>query len=216
MANVFDVVVIGGGGHARVLIDAFQAGDHAMSMAIVDADASRVGSDMLGIPIVGTDRSLEDLVRSGTRYFAVGLAGTRDNEPRARLFERAIALGLEPLTIVHPRAVVSSHALLAPGCQIFAGAVVNACATLGQNVIVNTGAIVEHDCLVDEHAHIATGARVAGGVRIEALAHIGAGAVIRQSLCIGRSAVVGAGAAVVKDVPASAVVAGVPAKELVR
>lgn len=215
-ANVFDTVVIGGGGHARVLIDAIKAAHPHANLAVVDADASRAGSSLLGVPIVGNDDILAELVRNGTRQFVIGVAGVRDNGPRARLFERARELGLEPITVIHPGASVSQYATVGAGCQIFAGAIVNACATLGVNVVVNTGAIVEHDCIVDDHAHVATGARLAGAVHVEALAHIGAGSVVRQLLRVGRAAVVGAGAAVVKDVRPSAVVAGVPAKELTR
>jgi acetyltransferase-like isoleucine patch superfamily enzyme len=51
-------------------------------------------------------------------------------------------------------------------------------------------------------------------VRIGAWADIGVNAVVLPGVTVGKGAIVGAGAVVVKDVPAFAVVAGVPAKLL--
>lgn len=210
------IVLIGGGGHARVLVDAIRAAGETGVIAVLDADAARVGSALLDATVIGGDEMLARLAAQGTRLFAVAVGGTRNNAPRALLYRRALDLGLQPLTIVHPRAVVSPWASVGPGCQILAGAVVNAAAVLGANVIVNTGAIVEHDCRIGDDVHIATGARLASTVTVGNRAHIGAGAVVRQLITIGEEAVVGAGAVVVKNIQAATVVAGVPAKELSR
>jgi len=209
-ARVASCVVIGGGGHAMVLIDALQAST-SHTLAITDPDPALAGARVFGVPVVGDDERLPDLARAGTRYFTIGLGSIGNNAPRRRLYQLALACGLEPLTIVHPRAIVSPHATIGPGAQILAAAVVSASAVLGANVVVNTGAIVEHECHVGDHVHISIGATVAGGVAIGAGAHVGAGAVVRQFLSIGEAAIVGAGAVVVKDVPARVVVAGVPA-----
>jgi sugar O-acyltransferase (sialic acid O-acetyltransferase NeuD family) len=202
-------VVFGGGGHARVLIDALLASGAGRPVAIVDP--APIGREVLGVPVIGGEEA--PLPREAT-HFVMGLGSTRDNGPRRRLFENAVARGLRPLTVVHPGALVSRFARVGPGCAILAQAVVNAGATLCVNVIVNTGAIVEHDCIVGDHAHVATGACLAGTVTVGEEAHVGAGAVVRQGARIGAGAVIGAGAAVIKDVPAGVVVAGVPARPL--
>lgn len=210
------IVLIGGGGHARVLIDALRAAGETGSIAVLDRDPAQTGTQVLDATILGGDELLEQLAANGVRRFAVAVGGTKNNAPRAALYRRALDLGLEPAVIIHPRAVVSPWATIGPGCQILAGAVVNAGAVLGANVIVNTGAIVEHDCRIGEHVHIATGAKLASTVTVGDRAHVGAGSVVRQVLTIGEDAVVGAGAVVVKNVSAATVVAGVPAKELSR
>lgn len=209
MARKPSCVVFGGGGHARVLIDALLVSGAGRPAAVLDADRSLHGGDILGVPVIGGD---DAKLPKGVTHFVVGLGSTRDGAPRRRLYELALSRGLKPLTVVHPAAVVSRFARLGPGSAVFAGAVVNAGTTIGANAVVNTGAIVEHDCAVGDHAHVATGACLAGGVSIGDGAHVGVGACVRQGIRIGARAVIGAGAAVVADIPAGATAVGVPAK----
>ncbi len=207
-------VILGGGGHARVLIDLMRAAGLAEPHGILDADDARWGGDLDGVAILGGDELIPHLAGEGVIAFVVGLGSARDTGPRRRLFEIASEHGLEPLTLRHPTAVCSAAAQVGPGCQLLPGSIVNAGASLGANVIVNSGAIVEHDCAIGDHVHVATGAALASGVVVRPGAHIGIGAAVRQGIKIGDAAVVGAGAVVVRDVPAGAVVVGVPAAQL--
>jgi sugar O-acyltransferase (sialic acid O-acetyltransferase NeuD family) len=207
-------VILGGGGHARVILDILQASGSVGIYGILDSDSSRWGTEWCGTRVVGGDEQLPALIRRGVTLFAVGLGGVGDNRPRQRLFELALEHRLEPLTVIHATAVVSSRVTVGRGCQLLPGSIVNAGAEVGVNVIVNTGAIIEHDCRLGHHVHVATGARMSGGVHIGDRAHIGTGAVVRQSVSIGSDAVVGAGAVVIADVPPGTVVVGNPARRL--
>lgn len=207
-------LILGGGAHARVLIDSLLASGIAVPHGLLDSDPSLWGKTVLGVPVLGGDELLPELARQGIRHFVVGLGGVGDNRPRRRLFELGLSHGLRPLTVRHPSAVCSPSARIGMGCVLNAGTIVNVGAVLGMNVILNTGAIVEHDCVIGDHAHIATGARLAGTVHVEACAHIGAGATVRQSRVIGEGAIVGAGAVVVNDIAPWTVVVGVPARPL--
>lgn len=209
-------VVLGAGGHARVLIDVLRASRSARAVAVLDAAASGRGGDVFGVPVLGGDERLLDLRRRGVRHFVLGLGSAGDNGPRRRLYARALAAGLSPLSVIHPRSMISPQAVLGVGCQVLPGAVINAGARLGDNVIVNSGAIVEHDCLIGSHAHIATGARLGGGVTVGESAFIGLGACVRQGLSIGRAAVLGAGAVAVKNISGGTVAVGSPARPLKR
>ena len=209
-------VVLGGGGHARVVIESLNASGSARAVGVLDADRSRWGQELCGVPVLGGDERLPELAQQGITHFVMGLGGVGDNQPRRTLFTLAVQSGLIPLTIRHPSAVCSSSAAIGAGSVLCPRAVVNAAAVVGVNVIVNTGAIVEHDCVVGDHVHVATGARLCGGVRVGEGAHIGAGSTVRQGLTIGERAIVGAGAVVIRDVEPWTVVAGVPARVLER
>jgi len=212
--NEIVCVILGAGGHARVLIDCLLDDDQVRIYGILDPDRQRWGQEMLGIPILGGDLLLPDLKGKGVSHFAVGLGGAGDNHPRQKLFELGLANSFEPLTIAHPSCIRSKWSTIGRGVQLLPGSIINACASLGDNVIVNSSAVVEHDCVIDDHVHIATGAKLASTVHVGSGAHIGAGAVVKQCVSIGAWAVVGAGAMVVRDVSPNITVVGVPARPL--
>ncbi|MBC8331873.1 MAG: acetyltransferase [Anaerolineae bacterium] len=204
----------GAGGHARVIIEILRFDGSYDLVGLLDPGPELRGLDVLGVPVLGGDDLLPELVQHGIVHFFVGLGGAGNNLPRQHLYEKALQHIMQPLQAIHPRAIISPFAEIGVGAIIMAGAVVNTCSRLGQNVIVNTNAVVEHDCIIGDHVHIAPGALLASAVRVESGAHVGIGAVIHQGLTIGEKAVIGAGAVVVEDVLPNTVVVGVPARRL--
>lgn len=120
--------------------------------------------------------------------------------------------GASLVSLIHPRAVLSSFCSVGPGSVVMAGAVVNIDARLGRASIVNTGATVDHDCAIGDAVHIAPGANLSGSVNVGDRTWIGVGAVVRQGLSLGSDVMVGAGAVVVHDQPDGVTVVGNPAK----
>lgn len=206
-----NLIGFGAGGHCRVVLDAIRAGGEHDVIGLLDADQAREGTALDGVRVLGGDDQLAQLTSRPLGFF-IGMGSVGDPGLRMKLFAMAVAAGLTPAIIVHPRATVSPSATLGGGTVVFAGAVINAGTRIGANVIVNTGAIVEHDCSVGDHAHIAPGARVLGAVHVGEGAHVGAGATIRQGLSVGPRGIIGIGAAVVRDVAAGTTVVGIPAK----
>jgi UDP-perosamine 4-acetyltransferase len=204
------LIVLGAGGHGRVVADVLRLMPDCDVMGFLDADAGLWGREIAGLLVLGGDDRMTGLP-AGTQ-FVVGIGSVGNTAPRVAAFERALAHGLEPGRAIHPSATVSQSATIGPGCALMAGSIVNPHATLGANVIVNTGAIVEHDCRVGDHAHVATGARMSGDVTIGRAAHVGAGATILQQITVGDRAIVGAGAVVIRDVAPGSTVTGVPAR----
>lgn len=204
-------VILGAGGHARVVLDALLAQSGWSRLAFVDRDAALCGRRISGVPVVGDDDALADAHDNGFTHFIVGLGGVGDNTMRRTLFEKGLAAGLAPTSAIHPAARLATSSAIDGGTAVLAGVVVNPDATVGKNVVLNTGCIVEHDSRIGDHAQISPGAIVLGGVTVGRLAYIGAGAVLIQGVTVGEGAVVGAGAVVLRDVPDGARALGVPA-----
>lgn len=210
-----DIILIGAGGHARVLIDVLRRGGFTVAAA-VDRDERLHGRAIDGVPVIGGDgvvyaRAPETVVLVS----AVGnapSAGASGLHVRRAVFDRFTARGYAFRDVISPDAVVSAAAVLEPGCQIITGAIVHPGARIGMGAIINTGARVDHDCVIGPCAHVAPGAVLCGDVAVGAETHVGAGAVVIQGVRIGDRAVIGAGAVVTADVLSGTVVLGIPAR----
>ena len=201
-------VVFGAGGHGKVVADAALKAGWKVA-AFVDDAADKEGAQIAGLPVA----RLEAL--TGELRGAAVLLGIGDNALRARAMERLRAMGAAVApAVVHPSAVVGRGAQLGAGTVVMALVVINADARIEEGCILNSSCIVEHDCAVGAFAHISPNAALGGGVEVGALAHVGLGASVLPGVRVGEGARVGAGAVVVRDVPAGATVAGVPAREI--
>jgi len=195
------VVVIGAGGHAKVAVSTLMAAGFTV-LALYDDDVSRQAQSILGIPVRGPVSEARGI---GWRT----IVALGDNDIRQAVVAR---LKNDWATAVHPQAFVEPSASLGEGTLVFAGAVIQPCATLGRHCIANTGVRIDHDVQIGDFAHIAPGAVLTGSVVVRDRVLVGAGAVVTPGREIGAGAIVGAGAVVVDDVPADAVVRGVPAQ----
>ena len=206
------VVVIGAGGHAKVLIAALKRLG-ARVLGATDADVARHGQTVLDVPVLGGDEALN--VHDPAAVLLVnGLGSVARTEARRAIHERLTKRGYRFATVVDPLALLAGPVEIGEGAQVLAGAVVQPGTRLGVNCIVNTRAAIDHDCTVGAHAHIAPGATLSGGVQVGEGAHVGTGASVIHNVRIGAGAIVGAGAAVIADVPDGVTVAGVPARVL--
>lgn len=194
------LLLIGGGGHCRAVIDVIETGTGFSVHGIIQPQQTGA-SPILGYPVLGDDAALPRLLQD-TPHALVAVGQIKTATVRQRLYERLCALNARLPVLISPKAHVSRHAVMAAGCVVMHGAVVNAAAQIGVNAIINTMALVEHDVMLGAHCHVATGARVNGGVRIGNRCFIGSGAVIHQNINIGDDCVIAAGAVVDRDVPA--------------
>lgn len=211
------ILIIGAGGHARVVADALvRAG--SIVTGFIEKDESRKGQEMLGIPILGGEDVLARFDRAAVRLVVgIGSAGARSAlEIRQQLCERLRGDGWTMAGVCHPAAIISPSARVADDAQIMAGAIVQTGADIGTGTIVNTRAVVEHDSVIGNYSHISIGAILCGETRIGSRAHIGAGAVVRQQISLGDDIAIGVGAVVVSDHSGGATLIGNPAKEMVK
>ncbi len=203
------IVVYGGGGHGRVVIEALRAAGEFTPVAVIDPALT---GEVDGVPVRGGGDAPAALRAAGVETAAIGVGSVGDPAVRRRLQVAIVGAGFALPPVIHPRASIASTSSLSPGCFVAAGAVVGPGAALGDCAIVNSNAVVDHDCLLGAFVHIAPGAALSGGVVVGENAHVGTGAAVMQGVRIGAGAVVGAGAAVIADVPDGAVAVGVPAR----
>jgi acetyltransferase EpsM len=204
------IVVVGGGEHARVVIEAIRAAGSAQALlGFVDPELCEETSLRLGVPRLGGE---DALVRHPGALGILGFAALETRSTREKAVRRLTPMLGGWAVVVHSSAWVSPTATVGEGTVVMAGAVVQTGARIGEHCVINTGAIVEHDVVLGEHAQLAPGATVGGAARIGAQTYIGLGAVVRDHIAVGDGATVGMGAVVVRDVAAGARVMGVPAR----
>ncbi len=199
------IVVLGAGGHGKVVADCLLAAGHAVAGFLDDGRAP--GQVVLaGLEVLGPTEWL----RSEPCQVALGIG---DNASRARLAQRCLELGSRLFTAVHPRAVIAPSAALGEGVVVMACAVINPSATVATGAIVNTGAVVEHDCVIGAFAHVSPNATLGGECRLGDGAHLGIGATMLPRTSVGARTVVGGGALVNRDIRDDVIAIGVPARE---
>ena len=206
------VIIIGAGGHARVMLDALLCSNRDV-VGFTDCDESKWGCLIDGIPILGGDEAV--FLREKDKIELVnGMGSIGSTEKRKAIFESFARKGYAFSNVIHPSAIVSLRAMLGTGVQLLPGCVVNTGACIGDDSIANTRASIDHDVSIGRHVHIAPGATISGGVAIGDCTHIGTGATVIQGVRIGSNVIVGAGAVVVRDIPDNCKAYGVPAREV--
>ena len=198
-----NIVVIGAGGHAKVVIATVRAAGGDV-VAAYDDDESRWGQRILGVAIKGPVSPGE--IGSAPAIIAIG-----SNRARQSVAER---LNARWITACHPSAIVHPSASLGSGAVVFAGCVVQPDATIGAHAILNTASSVDHDCILGDFVHIGPGVRLCGGVTLDEGVLLGVGAKIAPNVEIGPWSTAGAGAVCVVDVEGGATVVGVPARSI--
>ncbi|MEQ8319705.1 MAG: acetyltransferase [Rhodospirillales bacterium] len=205
------LIIIGAGGHAKVVIDALLSMGMSLKGA-TDQDPSRLGKSILGVDVIGDDGVLDELTTADIRL-VLGVGSTEAGPARRKIFDNLKDRGYEFANVVHPSAVIGRDVEIGEGAQIMAGAVIQPGCRIGRGVIVNTGARVDHDCTLGDFVHISPGAVLSGDVTIGDDSHIGCGATVLQGQRVGRSVTVGAGAVVVSHIIDDVCVVGIPARE---
>jgi len=208
---VAEVVVVGGGGHAKVLIAVLKK----LGWRVVGFTDVRRRDPILGAAYLGDDDVLPDVLAAHPSCAALlGVGKVDDSVVRDRLGVDLRALGFAAPVVVSPCASVNEEVELGGGTAVFDGAVVNSGTVAGRICIVNTNSTVEHDCRLGDNVHVAPGATLSGAVRIGSHSMIGAGATIIQDVTVCSGCVVGAGAVVVADIESPGVYAGNPARRI--
>lgn len=207
------LLLIGGGGHCKSVIDVLNAINDYDEISIIDIK-EKFGDKVLGRSVVGNDDDLQKFYSQGYKFAFITVGGIGASKLRKNLYNKVKCIGFSQISIIDPSAVVSEYARI--GQNVFVGkkAVINAEAIIGDSAIINTASIIEHECVIGSFAHIAPGAVLCGQVTIGEETHIGANSVVKEGIIIGSKSVIGMGSVVVRDVGSGVTTFGNPIKEV--
>jgi len=205
------IIILGSGGHAKVLIDVLRIRDIKV-VGITSIELQDINKKLNGINVIGNDEAIFRYSPESV-HLVNGIGYTGKTEKRRELFDFFKGKGYSFAGVIHPSAVVSLDVQMDEGVQVMAGAVIQTGSKIKKNTIINTKVSVDHDCVIGSHVHLAPGVTISGGVQVADDVHIGAGATIIQEIRIGKKCLIGAGSLVLNDVKDGVTVFGAPARE---
>jgi acetyltransferase EpsM len=212
-----ELIVVGGGEHARVVIEAARSRPDLWTVTgFVDPQPCPETAERLDLPRIGDDGRGFEIARTAGVSFVLGVGAVGVSTRRQEIVKRYASHTARWAAVAHAQAWVSPTARVAPGAVVMAGAMVNAGARLGEHAVVNTGSVVEHDVVIGPFAQVAPGAAVGGGTVVEDGSYLGLGCRVRDHVHLGSGVMVGMGAVVVGSLAAGSMVVGVPARASAR
>lgn len=188
------IVLIGGGGHCKSVIDVIEEEGRFKIAGIIDRH-DLLGTKTLGYSVFGIDDDMSKLAKK-YKYALITVGQIKSPSLRIKLFDLAIKSGFTLPKIISPNAYVSKHASIGNGVVVMHNAVVNANASIGDNCIINTKALIEHDCLISKHCHISTNATINGGSKVESRCFVGSNATTKELVTISENSFINAGSLV--------------------
>jgi UDP-perosamine 4-acetyltransferase len=204
------IVVLGAGGHAKVVIEILRAAGRHVSYCVGGAGGPL---ECMGVPVLQGDDHLLRLRNAG---YSLVFPAIGSNTVRERAAAHAIEVGYELVNAISPYAILSPSLVLGRGIAIMSGVVINADCKIDDLAIINTGATVDHDCHIGFCAHVAPQCALAGNVKIGQRTFLGIGTKVIPDKIIGNSSIVGAGGVVISDIPSSTTALGHPAIHFYR
>ncbi|QGQ47223.1 acetyltransferase [Metabacillus sediminilitoris] len=203
-----NIVIIGQGGHSKVIKDLIRNYESYKIIALLDDKFEDfVSEDEVFYGPIASYQFLINQYKDIKFIVAIG-----NNKTRKKIVETLNLEVYNYTTIIHPSAIVSPSVKIGKGTVIMSNTVINADVEIGNHVIINTGSIIEHDNKVSDFVHVSPNATLTGNVHVGEGVHIGAGATIIPNVFVGDWSVIGAGATVIDSIPENITAMGVPAR----
>lgn len=201
------VVIIGAGGHAKVIADIIvKSGDRVYGFLDDNLEIGTTIANNEQFKIIGKIEKINKLKENTNLEFVIAIG---DNTVRKNIAEN---YNVKYYTAIHPSSIIALDVSIEEGTVVMANTVINTSAKIGRHCIVNTGAIIEHDNIIENYVHVSPNATLCGTVKIGECTHIGANATVKNNIEICNKCIIGAGALVVKNINESGAYVGVPVK----
>lgn len=202
-----EIMILGAGGHAKVVIDILSAQNKKIK-GLLDDDESLLGDKVMGEEIINTIGDLNEY--SEQEYQTIISIGSPSL--RSDIYREVKAMEYEFSRAIHPGASISEFSSIEEGAVVNTGVSIHPDVEIKHNVILGMNATVSHDTVVEPHCHISPGVSITGNSYIGEGADLGTGCVILPGCSVGDNAVIGAGAVVTEDIPLNSTAVGVPAE----
>ncbi len=206
------IILIGGGGHCKAVIDVIETENKYRIVGIVDVP-EKLGQDILGYKIIGNDNHISKFAKQ-YKCFCITVGHMKSSTLRIKLFNIVKDAGGELPVIISANAHVSKHSIIGEGTVVMLHVVINADAEIGKNCIINNKALIEHDCKIGNNCHISTNSTINGTCKIGDNCFVGSSSVIRNNMSIISDTIIGAGAVVTKNITERGIYVGNPARKI--
>lgn len=203
------IVIIGAGGHSKVLIDIIEKEAKYELVGLID-DYFKAGTIVLGYEIIGNMKTFNEVINEQKIYGGVVAFG--DN------FKRSVVAGKinssNPsfcfVNCIHPKSTIGKDVNIGAGNVFMAGTIINSGSTIENHCILNTNSSLDHDCKMTNYSSIAPNVTIGGNTDIGEYSAIGIGTNIFHNISIGKNCIIGGGSLVTKDTMDNSVYFGSP------
>lgn len=204
MRSERNIVLIGGGGHSRVICDLLNYLDDFNIVGIVDPSL-KIGQKINGLAVLGGDDVLGE-VRKSCDFAHVAIGQIKSPDNRVNAYHLLKELGFSLPILSSPHSIISASSNLGEGTAVLHGAIIGPNCKIGNNVIINSKALIEHDSMVGNNCHISTGAILNGGVEVGDNSFIGSSVCVKEGIRIGNNCIIGIGACITKSIPDGSII----------
>jgi len=212
MENKPGIILIGGGGHCKAVIDVIESEGKFEIAGIIDKP-EKIGQRLLNYSYIGCDEDIKNLSLKYSIFF-ITVGQIKSNYVRVKLYNQLKEMGLILPVILSPRAYISKYSKIGESTVIMHHAIINSDTIIGKNCIVNSCSLIEHDVIVGDHSHISTAVTINGGCTIGNRVFIGSSSVISNNVDIANDTIIGAGSVVMKSLPEKGTYLGNPIKRI--
>ncbi len=205
------VIIVGDGGHAKVVIDIIEEENKYEIIGVTTAETET--GLFCGYDILGNDDVLLSYKKKGINNVAIGIGGFKDNVLRTKIFTKLTDMGLNIINAIHPSAIISKTVTLGKGLVVFPNVTINTDAIIGNNIIIATNSSIDHETIIESDSLISAGVTIGAYSRICKGSLCAIGSTVVSGVNIGVNVLVAAGVVVVNSIESEKKVFGIPAKE---
>jgi UDP-perosamine 4-acetyltransferase len=204
-----EIIIVGSGGHAKVVIDIIEQEGVYKIYGILTNDLI---TSLCGYPVLGNDDYLDQPQLNQKYKIAIGIGGFKDNLLRKTIFNKLVQKNFDIVNCIHPSAIISSSVKLGSGIVIFAGVILNPEVVVHDNCIIATGSTIDHETIIKSHCLISAGVSIGANTCIDEESLCALGSKVISQVNVGRNVLVAAGAVVTNNILDGEIVFGIPAK----